>query len=312
MPDSIGLSAYNVTIYKSGDVNAISIADFETLQNVTLIDFVYDSLLKLETKTFDVESWERVLAYSPLDRPSQAHIKKLQAGLYVFLEYGKYGYSAKGKDAKTNKQSYLRTKKDAEYLPMYLQVYVPKVPSSQSMIMLMQNRSMSGIKMILERYLSKEFRERFKGYRLYFSPLIDRDIKLALLKHSIVQGVDVSAPADSPDVTDKLVPSINNSGLTFRATITGSSSSFSGLKAKVTDFLSGKGVTKDQIVSSDADTVKLIVSYRNGASRVIDLFESLKAPRINITDDISFDAEGHPNYSQVHSVATGYMKDLFS
>jgi len=232
--------------------------------------------------------------------------------VYGIIESGVYGVPGDVRDTETHKLSYRKKKADADVLPFYFLMSIPK--GTDEGILILQRTGKYGCQTNLSYFLNKQFRYKFPHCCFSINTLVlDEVLRRTILRGTIkkLTCVKYQIPIDIADGFDfdhKEVPAGN---LEFR------------IKAKnipvnqrIDELFDKKRPVQNLVELRDInfayDTVQIAVDI-DGDIRHYDLGNIPKIRNsLSITKDIEFDDNNRPSPLSIHRRALRYLAELNS
>ncbi|MBN3872186.1 hypothetical protein [Nostoc sp. JL33] len=120
------------------------------------------------------------------------------------IESGIYGISSNLRDVETDSITYKKKKSDAEVLPFYFLIYIPK--DTNEGILLLQRTGKYGIRTHFGIFLDKYFSDKFPGFAVEINTLVQEEIIKRILYGGTIKKVrcvKYQAPIDRVDGLDE-------------------------------------------------------------------------------------------------------------
>lgn len=229
------------------------------------------------------------------------------------IETGEYGFESDFFDVKEQKASYRRKISDAEMLPFYFLLSLPK-GRDEGLLVLQRFRNFGIRKVLLEDFL-RFFTELNTDYVVNMSPLIPEAVIKSWIdqgKVSTIKFVQFQVKSDIADAFD-----INNheevsSELTFHARRGSGVGVLSGLSERYFGRKIQNRVVEIRGGNYEFDTVKLEVQIGN-SKRTVDVLHPGRARAFHdITDEVELDKSGHPKLASLSEQAHRLLGDHFA
>lgn len=223
---------------------------------------------------------------------------------------GDYGYSSEIRNIQTNEVTYNRTIEDAELLPFYFLVHLPR--GANEGVLVLQRFGVNGIKTVFTDYFREIFSEVYPDtffdiYPLTPQSVIDEVInngrftKIRFIRHGVPTDIADIYSADGD---------LEEEGY-FEQSIQVKRKGSLRIGERLTQFLNGqRPITAIYELPYDYETVKVEVEL-NGRYRTIDLahLERFRA-NYDISDEVEMGANGHPTFESIDSSALRLLDDL--
>ena len=294
----ISIAAYAINVnkrLKAGNV------DIDGFQGLDLQDIIIKFLKRSKT------SAANLLEDKVLFRTKSISVDgRTITGL---LEKGDYGYSADGVDVKTQKKTYERKKTDAELIPFYYLIYVPK--KSQTGILLLQRFGSIGLFSSFQAEFKADFLIQAKDYVINFEPLILKSMVEDMEKSKKARKIKFRKYDIPTDIANAFSGAINSDEAYIEYSIVAKrNKSLSNVMSKLTG--GGNRVSIMSAVGFEADEMLMEVSL-NGRKRTMNLgHPGLLRAYYDITDDVAIDGDtGHPTQKSLEVAFEALRNDLW-
>lgn len=227
------------------------------------------------------------------------------------IESGPCGITSKLIDIETNHLKYQRRLTDAEIMPFYFLISIPKHKNEG--ILFLERISNYGIRKILGNCFGKHFSKKYSSFYVVLNPLVLDRVVQQILYDGIIKKlrfVKYEIPTDRFDGVDEghqeifgnveLIISANRIPVLNR------------IKQLFNGNLTVKNLFELRDVNFEYDTIKVEVDI-NGSRRVINLGDWQKVRNyIDISNRIKLDSDGHPNFDSIEHEALELYKYLSS
>jgi hypothetical protein len=265
-------------------VKKIRTTTYVKLSNINGDDF-YEFLYKFIQ--------ERSAPHHDLGAKTILSTKKLDSEgrtIQGFFESGVYGYATTGRNSKTLKKSYTRGVDDAEMMPFYFFVDIPR--NSDAGLLLLQRFGVYGVYSAFVRLLKHEFRPAFPGHVLEIEQIIHPDLVTKFSAESRAQRVTFRKYEIPRDSADKLP---NNFSKNCYMEVSYVAKRHADL-GSVTDWLRGQrkltGLLSTLNFEPDETLVGVTLNRQHRLLRVNDL--SKIQCYFDISNKVKMGIDGHP------------------
>lgn len=285
--------------------------------------FELENALK-ENKYSKNETKEKSWVFSNIHRDKN---KRIICGI---VRYGEYGYEADIVDVDSNIKQFKRLKTQAELMPYYFLMYIPK--NSEVAYVVLQRFQKFGIQTIFLEELKNVLSTSLQDYTLRMNNFFSEEAFKKILNESEVKAIKSTKTYRKELSSD---PIENIDGKEQKKKITKdyqietnlkpyNSESFVATFGRTLLDRSSKGeeiqpATLESIgLSADCDELSVVVEH-DKMTRTITLFskevnlnfENQLYPYINITGKVKIDkSSGHPEFDSIDKLAKDYLFDL--
>ncbi len=226
--------------------------------------------------------------------------KRIISGIF---ESGAYGFESDIRDSKTNESKYKKQIDDAEILPFYFLVYIPK--GLDIGIILLQRFGVNGIHRIFTSTFYDFFRSKYSALHIYYETFLSKELLDALLnkgqiKEMILRRYDL--PTDKADKYN--LKGMKNELLSMEYKLKSKKSTFFS-KDQLKTFVKNKNKVFFSSPSDDAKNKISIVMIQDNTKRTIDLSDTGKLrPYYYVNEkEVVKDTSGHPNFVSLDKYA---------
>ncbi len=316
MSASISLSSYTLRVREKSTGKYILLDQINEEDDV--LEILYSFLNHFLTNTANEDNTKklfRVSQYQPTKNIEIGSTKyRLISGI---VKTGSYGYESDIVNKNGNTITHHRTVEEAELLPFYFLASIPL--NKDEGIIILQSFKQYGIKKIFTENFDNYFRAERSEYKIEINDLIPEKLLEQLLERGNItklKYISFEQPVDIADAVDT-VDHKENQNLKAELILSEKKGIISGVINSMKDRLPYKKGHKDdplkkliEITSFEYDTVKMEVSI-NGKYRNIDLCDLGNIrPTLNITDDVVFLGNGHPEFDSINQIAFDLFKEL--
>jgi hypothetical protein len=228
--------------------------------------------------------------------------------LYGVIGNGFYGLDSELVDIKTNKKKYQKQKTDADVMPFYFLISLPK--GRDVGVVLFQRIGTHGIQTNFNYFLNKFF-SRYSPYRVFLETLMPYEILRKIIMAGTIKQFKCVKYKTPVDITDSLDP--GQDGFLGDIEISVKSSNipiFERIKLLFDQSIPVTDLVELRDFKFNYDTVKIDLEY-NRKVRTYDLgdFGRMK-PYLDITDEIEFDTNDKPKFVSIHARALRYLEEI--
>lgn len=225
-----------------------------------------------------------------------------------YIRYGTYGFESNFIDSKTREQKYKRETHHYEDIPLYYQFWFPD--KQEYGLMLLQ--SFGGRSCVS--YVRDAFRERFfkanDGFSLRIRKIVPAEVLASALDEAPVSGFTFVKKVKNGDKFSGYggtAPQEIDLELTMKARKAGSFGPFGVLEGKDLLQHAGSMFLKDD---EAFDRVAALVKIGKNTRKISVFGHSGEAGSVDVTGDVSFDENGHPNLDSLEEVCNDLMLSL--
>jgi len=297
MPRSFSLAAYSINVWNYEEQEREPISDFGDDQD--LLELLHPLLSGLQKKASHDKKNRQLLTVEELKAD------KNRRTLCGIIETGEYGSRSKLRDSDTEQVVYTKKIKEAEMLPFYFLLDLPK--GSEDGILVLQRTGMFGIRKILSDVLDYWFDTEFPDYSLRLYPLADPG-ELEKYKDGQVETVRFVGYDVPSDIADALNTAHKKFDGHVELVISARRGSFLNVKDRIKRFFNNELALKKFIALKETNFKYQDVKLKTkvGRSRRTVSLGGLKLLRsyLDITDDVKVDLEtGHPDFDSIDKLA---------
>jgi len=325
MAENIGISSYVIRLYAKGDrKKVLKFRSLPLAAGKQLADYLFEYLSDLTENSHEGTTLRNISIRNDKEQKPILFIDKHR--VHGLLDYGKFGYTSTLKDRKTRAVNYERKTTDTEVIPMYFLLSVPK--DKKKGVFLFQNYGLSGIKTVMDEYLTRRFKKDFPNYTLIIRPFLDQELKRTMLRKGKIVSASIFSPNSYSDKADAVMNADAGEAIYFETVMRSkkrgvtldslqaaiikkmdkkkspTSSDFNDI-ISLEDVAELRGVPKD-----DIEGFKVKVKY-NGKEREVSLLGfGGRAIRFNVNDNVELGLDGHPKLASIHSEALTIESDI--
>jgi len=298
---SISLSAYTLRV-KNTETDKNEQLD-KVDGNSDIIDILNDYFGQIKDK-FSKES----LLYT-----DQLHLDLERRVFSGIIQTGDYGYETDLRNIENGKITHTRQKNEAEMLPFYFTIFVPKVVDEG--IIIFQRTSNQGIKGSFTKAFGKYFALHNFNHSIEVNPLVPAEVVNQYLSNGEIKKIRLIRYGLHDDITDNYRIQDHKENTYYYYTEY-QLCAFRNKRFPIVDpfmkFVASRGNLKGliEVQDFDYDNIKLEILI-NKKRRTINLsnLDTIKA-YYDITDRIIIGDDGHPKFSSINAVANEYLNDL--
>ena len=244
-------------------------------------------------------------------RVSRASSSKSKRVLRGIVLSGEYGYEADLYDMEASTVSYRRSQRDAEMMPFYFLVHLPKGVNEG--ILILQKRAQFGIRTAFLRDFEHYFNEFYPRIQIEINSLVPpqlinrylQDGNLTTLRFirfripsDVIDSYEGGGHVEEEGTAELVIKARRRDGIP--------------LLARVRDVVNGNRSVTEMIElrDFDYDNVKVEIEL-NGKRKIFDLSNimSLQA-NYDITQDVAIGGDGHPVFESIDALALDLLEDF--
>ena len=297
MPSAISLWFYQVQPYKERGRSPIKASD---LPAPSFDKFLKNFVSKQANVTQDDEK-QRVWYF---DLPSRNKFGEIDG----YIKYGAYGFESDLIDSKTKKHRYKRQVGDYEQIDLYYQLWWP--PGAAGAILVMQSfqgRSCIGL---VNQALLDAFRAAYPDYTLRIRKLMPDNLRGSVFSSAPVRSISLVAKHVHADRRRNYGSSELPEEMEVSVRMTARKAGTFGPLGKLNEKTMAKLRLPVWLVEEKSfDRAAAEIEW-NGRKRKVGVFGySGEAGSIDVTDDVTFGANGHPTLKRA-SIPFAYGIDV--
>lgn len=231
-------------------------------------------------------------------------------GMWGTIVSGEFGYEAEGVNAETFKNSYTRTKDDAELLPFYFYLELPRDKSIG--ILITQRYGHFGTYSSLRRALKEHFAEALPDYEVEFSRLVPASVLETYLKGELTT-ISIRSYYVPEEVTDRFHLGANlRKEASYTVTFRAKRGKYLKEPGFVTRWRTGKASIIELPDEFDMARTRVKLGYEvDGKTRLMDTLDlASMAPYFDVTEEVKIGENGHPTLESLHALALEHAKEL--
>lgn len=228
------------------------------------------------------------------------------------FQTGEYGFTSELVDVDANQVSHERGKNEAEMIPFFFSVAIPK--QSTWGILTLQRFKNLGIHDFLVPKMCFDFSEQYPGARLVVEKLVPQTLVKALYDGALVKEmrfVSYKMPSAVEDAlgSSGFEPHVDEVELVVKAKRKGVLPKIATIKQVISGEANLSAVAT--IPNWHYDALKLVVEV-GGRRRTIDVGKPYKVTsNLDITEEVDLASDGHPDWTQIIPASTSFCEDLF-
>lgn len=299
----ISLSSYTIRIKDTTKDNYVNLDEF--LPKKDFLQFVQEYFSFVETKLqVDEENKKLIRINNQKIRTIKRHIKGI-------IETGEYGFESEIIDKKEGTLKYKRTTEDAELLPFYFLISLPK--GKDKGIIILQRFGQYGISKIFRDSLNQFLKSKNKALTLELNPLVPESVVKEFLDKGVVTKMmfrRFEIPKDLADYFDTKNTKNVKGYVEFR--VVAARNHKLPLKGTIKEFLTGgkKANKLLEINKVDYNSVKVEVNFKND-KRTVDLgdFGKFRA-YYDVSTEVKTGSNGHPVFTSIDNAGTKLLGEL--
>lgn len=310
MAQIITVSLYSIRVTLRGKDNPLHLDKFDGATD--LFDVIKNAFSELEGKAEGLDD-----EFRRLTLPKPITIEATDRILHGLVEVGGYGYGSSLRDIKSGKESYKRKPTDAEMVPLFVRIWIPK--GQQFGIMALQNFGETGCKTLLTNLFLKHWDAVAENHMLRFREIVPPAIyeeliskrqvtKIRFIHHGIPQDIADAYGGNSLDPrrgeVEIVVSALKNSDMGAANMLR---------KAFKRDTFSSKDVFEYD--NFEPHEMKVELRDEKGRKQTISFADMIRAhSRVNVSDRVTATLDGHPTPDSIDKVCRSLMmnaaKDL--
>jgi hypothetical protein len=329
---SISLGAYLITVHrlmKDEEFPLDSIGEDE----LDLYDIVKDYLEDLSAQ-YNVREENKTILYCDKSQIKEKEnaISEDESYRYIYgiLKGGEYGYGAIGRNRKTFAQSYVKTVDDAEEIPLYFLLLIPRGMSKG--ILLLQRFGTSGVFTQIRQGISDKLKDNNPGsVKINFDPLSFGDVlddyfktgmatDISLYNNKLPKAIEDQIPMK------RLLPLTKEKGKKvteenkgyLQVSLKSDRLWKMNIGKKIRDIRSGNSPLSSLVrirgFKYDEASVTLEVPKGNGKvkrKKFNVCGNDFARTYADITDDVKI-VDGHPTFDSIHTEAMDHLAELIA
>lgn len=295
------LASYTLRIKDRVSKRYIPLDNFD--KGNDLFDILNLYLDKLENKCSHDREHKRLLRVSDLNSNDRI--------INGIIETGEYGYEATLFDTINSSVSYERKNYEAEFLPFYFLIEIPK-KFDEGIIMLQRFKQYGIRKILLDRF-NRFFNSLHPNFAIEINPLIPEGLVTQYLDEgriTKIRFIKFSIPEDLADFYNAQ-DHLEKEGYTELVICARRNRSIPIL-SPIREYLEKKRKLKGviEIQGFKYDNVKIEVEIGKN-HRTIDLgnLDRIR-PYFDITDEVRVSESGHPSFDSINNIAKSLLKDF--
>ena len=240
------------------------------------------------------------------------------------IKSGHFGVESELIDCETQQIAHFRRATEAEMLPFYYLVWVPRY--GDEAILILQRSGQLGIKSVFEESLAADFRNANNGFSLEINKLVPQDIIETLVgPHAAIKSIRFRKFDSHADITDAITDEVDGHRdvdfdleykikakrgeylpLSRYKIINRIREIFAG-RRQVGNFLEVLDEYGGQIIDYDTVNIDVVI---NGKERTFNVGDINKVnAHLDITDEVDIAANGFPEYASINQQAQRFLDD---
>ncbi len=301
MANSISLAIYTIRVRSLRGTENLQLQGFDI--SCDLLQDLHLFLTNLSTQSsLDTQNQRRLFVkrFIPTDRITKG-----------IIETGEYGYESSIVDIQKDTETYRRKIYEAEMLPFYFNVVLPK--NSNEGLICFQRLGQHGIKTSFFTAFSSYFIDSHPNYRIEFNQLVAQQMLTKLISEGFIRKVRLiqfGVPKDIEDLFDE--PQKEEAGTT-EMVISAKRNGQLPLIPRLKEVLVGQRRVTNFVELEGFDYQRVKVEFViNGKHRIVDLsqLDDLNA-LYDITQDIVIGQNGHPTFESIDRVAQEITNEIY-
>ncbi|MEH6664718.1 MAG: hypothetical protein V7678_07690 [Brevundimonas sp.] len=298
MARAIGLRVYQLKVTKRYQAVALPLDD--TALTVGFGDFLSSFVAKNQTSNQHLQM-ERSWYFEP--KPD-----KSLTGSRGLVRYGTFGFESALVDRKTKTTNYKRKVSDSEEIPLFYEIWMPS-GADYALAAFQSFAGKSCISIVLQR-LAEAFSKANSDHLVRIRKLVPTGSSGGAYASAPVKGLTLIRHDAPKSLTKKYLRDTPPGPIDFEVSIRAQRSGALGKLRDVSRKIrpDDKGVIVHEGVQFDEAVARIRVGSRTRPVKVLGV--STDAGIIDITDDVSFGADGHPTFASIKREAEDILKDF--
>jgi hypothetical protein len=302
--NTIGVAVYSLAIAKSRARKLELLGKFDGKND--LLAEILAILEKASVKTHDVNGAAKKFRIRDL--------KSAKRKIEGILEVGNFGYGSSLRDIRTGDENYKRKVSDAEMIPLYFSIWLPADETRG--ILALQYFGEVGGKSGLQDLIETSIHKKFDEFTLRIRKLVsEKFIKNAIeTKHvAKLRFIQKGIPKDIADAYGDGAHDPDTGACAEFIIKVGKKESFAKkVRTRLVEAMSGERSVSDilELEGFEYHEVRAEVDI-GGRMRTIRLGRvDGMSPRIDVTEDIETDADGHPKRPSIASACNEIIEEF--
>jgi hypothetical protein len=226
------------------------------------------------------------------------------------FESGSYGLSSKIMDVDTDTVHYKKGKNDADVMPYYFLINIPK--DTDEGIIILQRTGKHGVRTNFGNFLNKHFSEKYPNYSVEINTLVREELIKKILYGGVIKKLRCVKYKAHVDAFDGIDNPHEENPYSMEVVLSANRIPF---VHKIKEFLDSSNKNIKTLVEIrdfkfDYDTVKVDVET-NGSTKTFDLEHLYKVKAYyDITSEVKFDRDDYPTFPSIQLVARKYLEEI--
>lgn len=299
MPAAVSLYIYRIRVFQ---INGRVPISFEDAQISTAIPDFIRKFVGAYAKLKEDHERQRTWFFDPPKHDADGEISG-------YLRYGTFGFESSLYDTKTKAKRYDRKTTDFEQIELYYQFWCPEDQD----FALTAFQSFSGRSCIsyVIHAIQEEFKAKNKGLSLRIDKIAPQLVHKKTFANSDIRQISFIKRSASTDLADLHGASRAPKEVEVEVRVTAKSGSFGKFgKLDSMALRSNPGV----YAVGTAPFQKAVATVEfNGKPRRVGVFgDAGNAGAFDVTEDLTFGSNGHPDYKSIDKIADGLLADAHS
>ena len=301
MPSTISLSTYTIRIY-STDLGGYVNLDNPLDGHLDSCDFLNQYISELNRKISHDHLQQKLLRVMQFNKNGRQ--------ISGIIETGDYGYESDLFNVQTSLLSYQRQSHEAELLPFYFLIILPR--DINLGIVILQRFGQRGIKTILSIDLSNYFSAQLQNYRVEIDTLVPNMLLNDLLQRGEIKSVRFTRYRIPSDLADQFDHSFEEDQGIAEFIIKTKGYARIPLINRVREYIFSNRPIEDFISFPEFDYNNVKIQFViDGQTRTIDLEDPRRIRAYyDVTDRVQIGLSGHPTFESIDIEARNLARDI--
>ena len=305
----IGLSVYGFSLIKLESKKRDIELELHDIEGKLFIDIIKDFVEKNSEKYTEDRKLEKVFK---CDGILEGEVQEGDKGLFNYIcgivKTGEYGAVSEIVDIETGATEYNKKMNDADVLPFYYLIAVPKNHTTKG-ILILQSSGRNGIKTIFEKKLQQYMKESSENIRIAIRTVVPIQYINRYMDHGSLQKIRMIRYGIPHDLSERV--GINNGvETTYEERIIHRPVGFMTRKGqKIRECLNGQRLCNTIIEIDDFNYDELKLEFKLGKNKKTISLDNIES--LNINEDITKHVKqenGHPTQDSIIPILTDTAK----
>lgn len=288
---------------------------FREANQRTFLSFDSPKLTKLETFFGSYFSKLKKASVNNAEDKRMMGLRSFQTSGTItegIIETGDYGYEAELRDTNGKTPSYKRKKNQAQMLPFYFLLHLPK--SGEVGVLILQRTGVFGIRTVLCSDLAAAFADQYPGINMNAWPQVPDGVLDHLMRNGHLRSIVLRKNQLPADMVDKLGKRDVKSGMMDIVISARQGSYFQGVLDKISSRIkSAAPESLNDVVTYDGFRHdKILIGIKIGEkNKTVDLSNLYKLrSNIDVTKKVKLGEDGHPTFASISKEAADLLKGI--